>query len=96
MKSSKPTPVPAPTRALPLQQEIAALAYEIWDKRGRPEGCALDHWLEAEGQILGTDPNTSHQPGGAVAAQPLAQAVSGNRRQPHSGDQPELTTNTSR
>ncbi|HTN71212.1 MAG TPA: DUF2934 domain-containing protein [Methylomirabilota bacterium] len=33
-------------------QEIAQLAHQIWEQRGRPDGCDLDHWLEAERQML--------------------------------------------
>ncbi len=29
------------------RQEIEVLAYTIWESEGRPEGRALDHWLEA-------------------------------------------------
>lgn len=29
------------------RQEIEVLAYAIWESEGRPEGRALDHWLEA-------------------------------------------------
>jgi len=30
------------------QADIAALAHAIWEKQGRPEGRALEHWREAE------------------------------------------------
>lgn len=33
---------------------ISRRAYEIWEREGRPEGCDLRHWLEAE-QELGGD-----------------------------------------
>jgi len=29
-------------------QDIETLAFFIWEKQGRPEGHALEHWLEAE------------------------------------------------
>lgn len=32
----------------PSTEEIARLAYLIWDKEGRPQGCDLKHWSEAE------------------------------------------------
>ncbi len=35
----------------PEEQKIRLRAYEIYEKRGRVEGKALDHWLEAERQI---------------------------------------------
>jgi hypothetical protein len=34
--------------------QISALAYELWEKEGHPEGQALDHWLRAESQLRGT------------------------------------------
>lgn len=33
-------------------QEITACAYYIWQQEGRPEGRALDHWLQAELQLV--------------------------------------------
>jgi hypothetical protein len=31
--------------------EIAERAYHIWEREGRPQGKALDHWLEAEAEL---------------------------------------------
>jgi hypothetical protein len=31
---------------------IAARAYAIWEEQGYPEGRELDHWLQAEREIL--------------------------------------------
>ena len=31
--------------------EIAVCAYFIWEQEGKPEGRALDHWLQAELQL---------------------------------------------
>jgi hypothetical protein len=45
--ATKPT-LPPPTR-----EQIAALAHEIWEERGRPEGSDMDIWLEAERQLEG-------------------------------------------
>ncbi|MGD0588608.1 MAG: DUF2934 domain-containing protein [Thermoplasmata archaeon] len=28
--------------------EIRRMAYNLWEKEGRPEGRAFDHWLRAE------------------------------------------------
>ena len=30
------------------QEEIEKLAYELFEKSGRPHGREIDHWLEAE------------------------------------------------
>jgi hypothetical protein len=35
-----------------LEQQIRQRAYDIWVLSGRIEGCADDHWLEAERQIM--------------------------------------------
>ena len=32
--------------------EIAMCAYGIWEQEGRPAGRALDHWLQAELQLV--------------------------------------------
>ena len=33
-------------------QEISLCAYCIWEQEGRPQGRALDHWLQAELQLV--------------------------------------------
>ncbi len=30
------------------QEEVAQLAYELWDRRGRPTGSPDEDWLQAE------------------------------------------------
>jgi DUF2934 family protein len=42
-----------PTRDAALRQLIAQRAYEIWENQGRPQGCDLIHWREAEQEIMG-------------------------------------------
>jgi len=37
------------------QDQIAALAYHLWDKRNRPDGAATEDWLEAERIMRDTD-----------------------------------------
>ena len=51
----KATPVrPSAVTPAPLTQEqIAALAHELWRERGCPAGSDLDIWLEAERQLRG-------------------------------------------
>jgi hypothetical protein len=34
------------------RSDIQMLAYLIWERNGRPQGLALDHWLEAEYLVL--------------------------------------------
>jgi len=33
------------------EHRIRERAYEIWEKAGRPEGIATEHWLQAEAEI---------------------------------------------
>ena len=88
-------PVPHATRALPLREEVEHRAYEIWEREGRPEGRDIEHWLAAERQLLGADPQVTQIATGAVRSEDLADALSGGKRARPQGA-PELTTNTSR
>jgi len=36
----------------PSHEEVASLAYQIWEQRGHPQGQDVEFWLEAEQQIL--------------------------------------------
>ncbi|MCX6899378.1 MAG: DUF2934 domain-containing protein [Verrucomicrobia bacterium] len=36
----------------PTSEEIARLAYLIWEKEGRPQGCDMNHWFEAESLLM--------------------------------------------
>jgi Protein of unknown function (DUF2934) len=36
----------------PTHDEIAACARRIYDIEGRPEGKAMEHWLQAEAQLV--------------------------------------------
>lgn len=52
MKNQPPSgPIHPATRAL-IHETIAARAYELWEKNGRPDNQALDHWLNAERELL--------------------------------------------
>ena len=43
-----------PTKARQATDEqISQRAYEIWNERGRPSGQEVEHWLEAERELLG-------------------------------------------
>ena len=35
-----------------IKQLIAERAYELWENQGRPHGCDLIHWHEAEQEIM--------------------------------------------
>lgn len=95
MPKDTPLFTAAATRALPLHDEIAARAYELWDRSGRPAGRDVEFWLEAERQLLGADSAVKQTDVGAVSAQALADATSGGKRKrPRAA--PELATNTGR
>jgi hypothetical protein len=32
------------------EQRVRERAYEIWERTGRPQGKAVDHWLQAEAE----------------------------------------------
>ena len=34
------------------REEILHRAYEIWEHNGRPENRAMEHWVQAEQEIL--------------------------------------------
>jgi hypothetical protein len=40
----------------PTHDEIAARAYSIFEERGRPHGRDLEHWFEAEAQLIAIRP----------------------------------------
>ena len=42
------------THTKPTEAEIEVCAYCIWEVEGRPEGQALNHWVEAEKQLAAT------------------------------------------
>jgi len=44
----------------PDPQAVRDLAYSLWEQRGKPEGDAERHWLEAE-RLLGAAPRTDNQ-----------------------------------
>jgi len=35
----------------PSHEMIARRAHEIWENEGRPEGCAVEHWLRAVNEM---------------------------------------------
>lgn len=42
-----------------IQQEIAQLAYEFWESRGRPDGSPEEDWFRAEREVQSRDSNGS-------------------------------------
>ncbi|HBJ82880.1 MAG TPA: hypothetical protein DDZ88_03190 [Verrucomicrobiales bacterium] len=47
------------TQARPQAEQIAALAYKIWQEQGCPEGCDEMNWRLAEQEIMGAPPGAS-------------------------------------
>ena len=39
------------TREAPSREQIELCAYEIWQRRGRPHGQDVEHWLQAEREL---------------------------------------------
>jgi len=50
-KSRKANPVKSNTPSNPRPEQVALLAYHIWEQEGRPAGREQEHWLQAESQI---------------------------------------------
>ena len=42
----------------PMHEDIARLAYAIWERSGSPQGTAEHDWREAEQQILHSEPQS--------------------------------------
>lgn len=38
----------------PGPEEVAKLAYQFWEERGRPHGSSDEDWFRAEGRLVGT------------------------------------------
>ncbi len=52
VKRSEPTfTIPDPAQ---LEEQIRLRAYELYEERGREDGHEVEDWLQAEGEILGT------------------------------------------
>jgi Protein of unknown function (DUF2934) len=45
-----------PDTSRPTREEIAALAYELWVARGRPDGTSQADWLDAEQHLKSATP----------------------------------------
>ncbi|MGQ9369836.1 DUF2934 domain-containing protein [Azospirillum sp. ST 5-10] len=86
-----------------LERRIRQRAFEIWDREGRPEGRAQDHWTLAREEIAIEDnvgqtlkPNPSHGPQDtAERTEPVepALSVANQGEMPGLDDQGNGTTN---
>jgi hypothetical protein len=76
---------PRHTRAMPLHDEIAKRAYDLWKSAGQPEGRSEEFWLNAEKQILGADGQVRNIDGAAVSAEQYAESTDANHAKAESG-----------
>lgn len=77
------SPTQPDLRDLPLHEEIAACARDLWRKYGCPMGRDEEIWLEAERQLLGVSSSVARVGGQPVAADALNQsAISGSSASP--------------
>ena len=56
---------------------ISRRAYEIWEQNGKPDGCDLEHWLQAEKEVGGGRGQSNGQSNGQSSAS--APAATPNR-----------------
>ena len=63
-KSTKPALVidhsSNPSATAVSDRDIAALAYQLWLQRGRPEGSSQEDWFEAERKLLQTESRATY------------------------------------
>ena len=50
------------TKVICTRENIAHLAYCIWEVEGRPLGKAIEHWLEAEAMLKHADRGPKQSP----------------------------------
>ena len=58
----------------PTHEEISAVARQIYEREGRPEGRAMQHWLQAEKQLISERKAAAGNAQAKPAAMPKAQA----------------------
>ena len=58
-------------------ERVRSKAYEIWEREGKQDGRALDHWLKAERQMLGQTGDGDQQD--RKGSRPSANEGEGNR-----------------
>ena len=66
--------IEAQAREAAIRQLIAVRAYEMWENQGRPHGCDLIHWRQAEQDVTGCLASASAVPDVAPPA-PAKQAA---------------------
>ena len=64
---------------------VSRRAYEIWENEGRPEGCDLRHWLQAEQELAATRPNNETRSENAAPMPTAANPGTGSNPSPVQG-----------
>ncbi len=59
----------------PTHQEITARAHRIYEAEGRPEGKAMEHWLQAEAQLAAERKGAAETSQATTAAKPTPPAA---------------------
>jgi len=62
----------------PTHDEIAARAHSLYEKEGRPEGKAQEHWLKAESQLLAERKTQNAEKPGAATGKTAQESPKGN------------------
>lgn len=47
-----PTDTPIEESATDVQRQIRCRAYELYEQRGREDGHDIEHWLQAESELI--------------------------------------------
>lgn len=51
MSDDTQTGSPAPNVMVPSEEAIRIRSYQIWEREGRPDGCAQEHWARAKAEL---------------------------------------------
>lgn len=71
MNSNRPTTTSTSSTGGASAESISRRAYELWEQQGRPDGQDLQHWLQAEQELNGTQ--SSAQAGAQATSQAASQ-----------------------
>jgi Protein of unknown function (DUF2934) len=63
-----------------LKDRIERRAYALWEKEGRPEGRADEHWHQAEAEVIGAEIDDKAGPGAPGAGLHAYPACEGTGR----------------
>jgi hypothetical protein len=63
-----------------VKDRIKKRAYALWDKEGRPEGRADEHWYQAEAEVIGAEVDEEAGPGTPGAGVHVCPACEGTGR----------------